>query len=272
MGRISSGDYAEVSSFLESISFQSLELKFLERFDGQSRTWNFQRHAHTFFEFIYFIEGRAHIQAGSMALEASLSELVIYPPNVPHEEHLENEIKQEIFCFWVDVGPCAPFDRGITLDDPSGAIRQVIEMIYMQYISPRALTEELIAIDIQALFLLIRQYFTESQHERISLIERSLRYIHEHYVEEFTIEDMSKAVYVSPSYLFRIFKMKMHTTPNLYRTLLRIEKAKILLCEGETGLESIAQEIGFKDVKYFSRLFKKSTGLTPGHFRKQQST
>lgn len=261
-------DRVALSNQLASISFDAPILTFFERFDGQSRIWNFQRHSHSLFEFIYFIEGKAHINAGVSTLEASLSDLVVYPPNVPHLEQLEQAIKQEIYCFWVDIGPTTAFDRGFILNDKSGEILHIIEMIYAQYTSHRHFSKEIITKNLQSLFLLLRQYLSENQLENTSLLERCFRYIHEHYLEEFMIEDLASAVYVSPSYLFRNFKQKTHMTPMHYRNILRTEKAKLLLCDGNNDrIDIIAEKVGFKDVKYFSRLFKKLTGMTPGNFR-----
>jgi len=46
-------------AFLESISLDRAELKFCERFDEQSRIWNFEKHSHPYFELILFLEGKA---------------------------------------------------------------------------------------------------------------------------------------------------------------------------------------------------------------------
>ena len=59
-------------AFLESISLDRAELKFCERFDEQSRIWNFEKHSHPYFELILFLEGKANIYAGDDSLDISL--------------------------------------------------------------------------------------------------------------------------------------------------------------------------------------------------------
>ncbi len=74
-------------------------------------------------------------------------------------------------------------------------------------------------------------------------------------------------VFVSPSYLFRLFKKKMGVTPMRYRNLVRIDKAKLLLLDRTLTIEEVAERVGFEDAKYFARVFKKETGASPSAFR-----
>jgi AraC-like DNA-binding protein/mannose-6-phosphate isomerase-like protein (cupin superfamily) len=261
--------FTSTEDYLSNVAFNTFSIKFFERFDGESRIWNFQRHEHNFFEFIYFIDGHARIKAGSEDFEVSLFDLIIYPPRVSHEEHLTKGYRQEIYCFWIDLGPSPPFEQGILVKDTNGELRVLLDALYKEYIGRRSLKNELLAVYFRALFLLIRRYFIEGPQNNDNVVERCLNFIHEHYAQDFSIEEMSHAIYVSPSYLFRSFKKKIGVTPMHYRNLIRIEKAKLLLCASNQCLDLIAQEVGFTDVKYFSHLFKKTTGFTPGTFRKR---
>jgi AraC-like DNA-binding protein len=260
---------SSVLSFWDSVSFDRISLKFCERFDGQSRIWNFQKHSHELLEFLYFIDGRAQITAGVNNINVSLFELVIYPPNVPHIEHLNPLFHQEIYCFWLDVGPCSSFDCGFSIKDPDGSIHAIIDGIYREYVSQKAMNMEVINIYFKILHLLVRRALIEPLNNDNNLVNRCLNFIHENYTKDFNISTMAHALYVSDSYLFRSFKKKMGITPMHYRNKLRIEKSKLLLCQSDRRLDLIAEDVGFDDVKYFSRLFKKATGLTPGAFRKQ---
>jgi len=256
-------------SFWDSVSFDKIAIKFCERFDGQSRIWNFHKHSHDLFELLYFIDGRAHILAGSNELDVSMFELVVYPPNVAHEERLNKSFRQEIYCFWIDAGPCSGIDQGFSIKDQNGAIRTIMDGIYREYVSQKAMNMQIISTYFKLLYLLVRRAIVEPPTSDNSLVERCLGYIHEHYTEDFDISTMAHAVYVSDSYLFRSFKKKMGMTPMHYRNKLRIEKSKLLLCQSDRRLDLIAEDVGFDDVKYFSRLFKKATGMTPGSFRKK---
>mgnify|MGYP000190276347 CR=1 FL=1 len=92
-------------------------------------------------------------------------------------------------------------------------------------ISNRPGADELIACYLRTIFLQVRQHFAEPPREATSIVERCLGYIHEHYARDFDIDELAGQVAVSPSYLFRLFKKKMHLTPMHYRNVVRIDKA-----------------------------------------------
>jgi AraC-like DNA-binding protein/mannose-6-phosphate isomerase-like protein (cupin superfamily) len=256
-----------VISFLESLSFDGATVKFCERFDGKSRIWNFRRHSHPYFELIFFIEGKAKIDAGPDVIDISLFDVLVYPPGLLHKEQLDGECRQEIICMWVDLGPCPAFDHAIKLKDLRGTMRELFEIIYLEFTGNRAFADDVIASCLRTLFLLIKQSYYEPSHENDSQVERCLSYIHEHYTANFDSETLAQTISVSPSYLFRIFKRKMQVTPMHYRNLVRIDKAKLLLLDRRLTMEEIAWHVGFEDSKYFSRIFKKEEGLSPSEFR-----
>jgi YesN/AraC family two-component response regulator len=149
-------------------------------------------------------------------------------------------------------------------------MRELFEIIYLEFTGNRALAADVIATCLKTLFLLMRQSYDELSRESNSQVERCLSYIHEHYTGDFGIESLAKSISVSPSYLLRLFKRRMRVTPMHYRNLVRIDKAKLLLLDRRFTVEEIAQHVGFDGARYFSRAFKKETGLSPSEFRKRQ--
>ncbi len=256
-------------AFLESITLERAALQFCERFDDKSRIWNFQRHSHPYFELIFFLEGKANVDAGEDSIDISLFDVLIYPPGLLHTEHLDLARRQEIICLWADLGSCSTFDHAITLPDARGAFRQLFEAIYVEFTGNRVFSQELVACYLRTLVWLLRQHFAEPATETHTQVERCLNYIHENYAHDFPVEQLAKTVYVSPSYLFRVFRKKMGVTPMHYRNLVRVDKAKLLLLDPTIKMEEVAERVGFEDVKYFARVFKKETGSAPSDFRKR---
>jgi AraC-like DNA-binding protein/mannose-6-phosphate isomerase-like protein (cupin superfamily) len=257
-----------ICRFLVSVPVERVHLRFCERFDEQSRIWNLDCHSHPYFELIFFLEGKADIDAGHETVNVRGFDVVIYPPGLLHTEHLDLSHRQEIICLWADTGPCPPFDHAIKLMDDRGTIRELFEMIYAEFTAARPLASELIARYVQVLFLQVRQHFSEAPRESNSLVERSLAYIHENYDRDFDIDTLAAAISVSPSYLFRLFKRKMQLTPMHYRNVIRIDKAKLLLVDQTLTVDAVADRVGFGDPKYFARVFKELSGTSPSAYRK----
>lgn len=101
---------------------------------------------------------------------------------------------------------------------------------------------------------------------------RCIQYIKENYRSHtFTIKNMSKELLYHPDYLTRSMKRSIGMTPVQYINHYRLSRAKQSLQDGNLDLKSISRESGFADVSYFSRVFKKKEGMTPGQYRRLSS-
>ena len=76
-----------------------------------------------------------------------------------------------------------------------------------------------------------------------------------------------RALGYSYEHLARVFRQQYGITPVAYLHSVRVERAKRLLKQGELKVEAIASEVGYEDVVYFSRLFKRHTGTSPARYR-----
>lgn len=106
-----------------------------------------------------------------------------------------------------------------------------------------------------------RQWKGSSKHRQV--VDFMTNYIHEHYAEELTLADLSDKVFISRNHLSIIFKNITGETFNNYLTRVRIEKARELLMERNMLVYEVAERVGYKNIPYFSTLFKKITGMNP---------
>ncbi len=100
-----------------------------------------------------------------------------------------------------------------------------------------------------------------------SQISSALNYMQEHFTQDLYLEDVAKAVYLSPGYLCRIFKSETGYSFKEYLHKLRIEKAQQLIRETDHKYYEIAELVGYKNYKYFSSYFSKITGCSAKEYR-----
>lgn len=101
------------------------------------------------------------------------------------------------------------------------------------------------------------------------LILKAIKYIKLHYREELTLHDVAESIHVSKSYFSNLFKKQLGQNFIDYLIDLRLHEAKRLLVHNECKVYEVAEKSGFNDVKYFSKLFKKITQMTPVEYREK---
>ncbi|MFJ7974375.1 helix-turn-helix domain-containing protein [Peribacillus sp. NPDC096379] len=101
------------------------------------------------------------------------------------------------------------------------------------------------------------------------IVKKAVDYIHLHLETPLTLHDLAATLHVNPSHLSR--KFKSETTMNIidYINQKRVEEAKLYLQRGNVSITEIAFMVGFNDLNYFSRVFKKMTSFTPSQYIKR---
>lgn len=94
-----------------------------------------------------------------------------------------------------------------------------------------------------------------------------LEWIRLNITEEFTIDELAERFNYNKEYLARMFKKHLGVSPKKYINGMKILKAKQYLCRFDLSVKEIAYMLGFKDEKYFMKLFKEYENLTPSTYR-----
>ncbi|MFX3648513.1 MAG: helix-turn-helix domain-containing protein [Paenibacillus sp.] len=111
------------------------------------------------------------------------------------------------------------------------------------------------------------QTSAKKESSRPNIVTEAIHYIHDHYSEPITAEELAQRYHCSTSYLSRLFKNQIGLGPIEYLIHVRVHRAKQYLLRSEARIQEIASNVGYADMYYFSRLFKKHTGLSPLQFR-----
>lgn len=104
--------------------------------------------------------------------------------------------------------------------------------------------------------------------ERVKFI---LSFLHQHYAEKITMQDIAAHINLSERECIRSFKNAIHQTPMEYLLHYRMEQAKRQLRESDAPITEIAFQTGFQNSAYFSKTFKQYVGMTPREFRQNGS-
>lgn len=101
------------------------------------------------------------------------------------------------------------------------------------------------------------------------LVLRLIGFLEEHYREPITMEALSSRAALSANHLASVFRRYTGRGPIDFLIHLRLGKAGQLLVAGDRSIQEIAWEVGYEDAAYFSRLFRRHTGMSPSQYRKQ---
>lgn len=100
------------------------------------------------------------------------------------------------------------------------------------------------------------------------LVRKAMVYLHGHYAEPLTREQIARYVGVSESHLANCFHQELGISPMMYLNRYRIKRARALLEAGELNVTEVALSVGFSDSAYFGRMFQREVGVSPGAYRR----
>lgn len=107
--------------------------------------------------------------------------------------------------------------------------------------------------------------YSSTNHWAIQAIQK---YVQEYYSRDLHLSQLAGLYFLNPDYLCRLFHKETGTSFSEYVNNMRLEKAKHLLEMTPDDIMSIATQVGFANVTYFNRLFKRQTGMTPKEYRR----
>lgn len=135
----------------------------------------------------------------------------------------------------------------------------------LEQVMSARLSEELHAAAKMLLGCLVEQEIGSAMH---LTVKKAQGMIHEYYQTGIMLEEIADKLNITPEYLGNQFHKEMGVTFSTYMKNYRIGKAKELLLKTPLKLYEIAEKVGYADAKYFSRVFRETTGQLPADYRK----
>jgi len=99
------------------------------------------------------------------------------------------------------------------------------------------------------------------------LARRAASYVEQNLQRQLSVSEVAEHCNVSPCHLTHVFKAVLGVSPVRYMQQMRVDHAKRLLADESLFVYEVAYKIGLDDPFYFSRMFKKVSGLSPEEFR-----
>lgn len=122
------------------------------------------------------------------------------------------------------------------------------------------------------LIIKITSVFKRWKNDKNTIIfDKYLKYIEENYMIDISLENISEKFHFNPCYFSTMFKERVGTTFVKYLLKLRIQKACELLLESDKKVYEIAALVGYKEAKYFNRVFKNEMNVSPDEYRRMNS-
>ncbi len=113
----------------------------------------------------------------------------------------------------------------------------------------------------------IESMFVKTSGKNSEIIKNAVQYMTQNYNKPLTLEETARHVRLNPSYFSSLFKKACGSSFKEYLNYIRIEESKNLLTNTNYSIIDIAIAVGFEEQSYFTRVFKKYTGLTPKQYR-----
>ncbi|GMQ56162.1 hypothetical protein AN1V17_05550 [Vallitalea sediminicola] len=261
--------------------------------------WNVSKHRHSFFEFHYITDNYVFTTSNGIKRKITPGQFYTLAPGVLHSHCQEDGIGHTGFSMrWEIMTNNAFNNEQLNLIKS----KKIIESIYYTNSEP-LIDDGTILNSVLNLLKLGKEGCTELElqlsffqiilklmklHDRDfsnlkssievdnsidnNIVINTIQFIEDNYYQDINVNDVANSVHVSYSHLSRLFKNSVSETVNQYIKKVRLKKAAYLLKCTDKDMSTIAKEVGFNSEYYFCNDFKKNIGMSPGNYRKSNSS
>ncbi len=280
---------------LNSSNFLPVIVKTIERI--QDITWSMEPNRHENYEMVYMKKGYAVFEISGQPVNLGPNDIVIIKPMQYHKFIVKSENGCEFivlnFKFENRISgeyseiPLEDFLNFVTSRENGAYITLkvsqkneivvLLNRILKERDSSEPGSEFLNYLLVMELFVLLSRALKMEWENSIKtkspklreLISISVNFIHTNFERDISLGDISKFVFLSPSYFTRAFKEETGMSPINFLLKVRIDRAKELLADTGLKISDIALSVGFSNQQRFNEMFKKYAHQTPLQYRKK---
>ena len=256
----------------------------------------FTGESHDFWEIAFVRRGSVGVMAGNTGYTINQGEAIFHSPNEYHNIWANGDSAEVVIITFISKSPVMKFfeKRIFSLtEEEKSLIEHLLSLGEETFADPpdivyaKGLTLshtrksgnlQRIRIALEELLLLLlqgsetvdrmmrRNDDAGTKNSRL-ITDSIIKTLTEHIYGNITLDEVCAGVLFSKSYLKNLFKKNTGFSIMDYYTNLKISRAKILIQEGEMSVSDISELLGYSSIHYFSRLFKKKTGLSPTEYK-----
>ncbi|MDF2700580.1 MAG: hypothetical protein K0Q49_2139 [Haloplasmataceae bacterium] len=245
--------------------------------------WKINNHKFARFKFVVIYDGKGYYDINGEKFTGTKGDFIFFKPGDVSNVNTEPDdllkfytVNFEYTCpvnldhLWSLSTPDLPFKTIQKIKDPL-VFSRICD--YFEELTKLWITEypnkhiQLRILFIEIIYSLLSWVNKEEyNYDKYRKTDIMIDFLNERYNQKITLNELGNLLEVSPSYAGAIFKEITGKTPIQYLHQVRINKAKQLLLEGYS-ITDISNEVGFNDLFYFSKYFKKYEGVSPSEFK-----
>ncbi len=236
------------------------------------------------FQLLYIASGKAHFYFDNSEKDTVVTagQMVIYRPKEPQKYVYYG--KEQTQVYWVHftgnnvtnilrhygiTNHMRVLSTGTAFEYVRLFKQMILELQRCQNHYPELLTLLLLQLLVTIHRQLNREHTAKNEYLEKEM-GYAMKYFNEHYATEINIETYAVSRGMSVSWFIRNFKQYTHTTPMQYLVARRITNAQMLLETTNYNITEIGRIVGYDNPLYFSRVFKKQTGMSPSEYRRRE--
>ena len=248
--------------------------------------WGQKDHTTHANEIIYVIRGQLSLKIGRRCFKAGPGDTLVVPAQTIHRDGFDPEKGLEVFIVFFKWKPAKAFfslvDNRALLSMPAERKREIAR-VFERLRADRAAEAEADRLVVQSrvstiLMLMLREVLgsnkirgrikdADSRRRRGQrLIRQAKDYLTEHLHECISLDQIARALRVSPYHLSHVFSRENEFSLFSYLTTLRLEKARTLLGESRLNVSEVAYSVGYASANYFAKVFRRRYGCSPSDY------
>lgn len=266
----------------------------VELFDANRHFQVAYPHRHDFYEILFLVQGSGYHIIDSNQYEIKPPCIFFLSPGQAHKLNLSKDVEGFIFLFTSEFYALFnsnknkllefPFFFSVEQSNPPLYISNAQDAQFISQLFERGcfamqnklqLSDEIIHALLELLLLTCNQLYTnerqiEKQNKSHILVKRFLIALEENYLANCSIDFYANMLAITPNHLTQIVKQITGKTTISIIQEKRIIEIKRMLLHSSLSISQIAEHLNFTDVSYFTKYFKKGTGITPNQYRQKE--